>query len=128
MDWNALDGTWEINDNRIVQEATEGITRCFTPFGSKDFIASFDVTLTNKKNENTGEAKFIYSNANAGEEYRVDLMYGAGACRISARNWRYPAPLNLIQGIKYPVKIIVKSNRVTVKINGMDILGNISVR
>jgi len=122
MPWSKDSGDWTIKGKKLVQTATEGLTRCYQTVGDTDYIASFQVNLIKARRGNTGEAKFIFSDAEVGEDYRVDFLYAYQACRIRAKGWDYRMPLELTVGVAHLIRILVKGNMLSVCVDGMPII------
>lgn len=124
MSWSKDSGIWTFKGKELVQTATEKLTRCHQSIGDTDYIASFQVNLIEARHANTGEAKFIFSDAEAGEDYRVDFLYAYQACWIRAKGWGYRMPLELIVGATYLIRILVKGNLLSVRVDGMPIIND----
>lgn len=122
MNWNPVDGEWQINECLLLQDSPIGVTRCFKKIDSQDFIASFDVTLREAKNDRTGEAKFLFSDAENSDNFRIDFIYAAGGCRIFANGWIYPVPLSIVKGKAHNVRVVIKSNFVSIDVDGVPVV------
>jgi hypothetical protein len=120
---NVIDGDWNITDDKAQQNRTHGITRVATDIGYSDFVATFSFCLTDAMEDKGGEAKFIFADADnpgiTSENYRIDFIYAASICRITAGNMQFMSNLMLIRNHSYKVRVCVKDNLLSIIINGM---------
>jgi len=120
-EWTEDGGSWEQTVSSLVQSSTSGVTRCYRESGLTDFVAHFKFTVEEKGSEG-GEAKFVYSNADANEDYRVDFMHRLDACRVTAGRWAGFWALELIPGREYSARIRVRANIVRVDVDDLPIV------
>lgn len=122
--WQDISGTWEKGVDVIKQTvATGGAFRTWLDVGKSNFIIEFTFRIE----EGEGEAKFIYSDADQNEEYRIDFLKSGNLYRLSNRSaLKMWAPF-LIENTKHQVKVFVKDNLVTVIADGMTLLAGFSI-
>ena len=124
--WKSADGSWDISKDSMSQKDPNGITRCYTNLGLTSFIASFKMKLTAHTEPNAGEAKFLYSGADKNEDFRIDFIHQAvGICRVSIAKVQFAALLQLAEGQKYAVKIVLKDNLLSVYVDQMPIISDL---
>src|SRR5258706_11512780 len=112
--WKVAGGKWKIKGNRLNQTDDSVISRVYQTTGHTNYIATFKVKLIQPGQGKNGEAKFIFSDANKGEEYRIDFMYGHDFCRIYfGKSYTYTA-LKLIYGKEYLIRVDIKDNFLTI--------------
>ncbi len=122
--WTYAHGEWKIGEGKLTQSNNKGITRTFQNINDSDYIAVFKMRLSQTNPEMPGEAKFIYSDADKNEDYRIDFMYGFGVCRVTAGKFQFNTILELVYEKEYLIKISVKDNLLTIYVDGMRIVYN----
>lgn len=122
--WNKTDGEWEFSENKLVQKNLHGVARCYQNFEIINFIVNFNIKMIESSNVQNGEGKFIFSDANVNENFRVDFMYNFNSCRIIASNWQLLSPLQLVKEKEYKIRIAVKDNLISVEVDDMSIIKN----
>lgn len=122
-------GDWQISRTRLfqrrVQDNSEGIyARHYFNVGHSNFIASFNAKILDTLDAPKGEVKFIFSDADQSESFRVDFMYETSACRITTGKWQYMSVLQLTANQRYRIRIAVKDNAISVEVDGLPIIQN----
>lgn len=120
-EWHDIAGTWLRKDGTISQTGLEGATRTYVELDMTDFILETSFILDEGKD---GEAKIIFSDADKNEDYRIDFISGLNLCRITAGGIPVATLLHVAKNIEYHVKVTVKRNFISVKVNGMNLFSN----
>ncbi len=119
-EWTTLSGTWEKTDKGFSQPNSEGLFRIYCNIRLEDFILETSFIM---ENPSGGESKIIFSDADKNENYRIDFMSGVNLCRITAGgNLQFVAPLQIISGKDYHVRVTVRRNFVSVVVNELKII------
>jgi hypothetical protein len=121
--WQDAGGTWTREGDKISQTTLETLSRTYVNIGMTDFILETTFRMVEGKG-GLGEAKVIFSNADKGEDYRIDFMSGTNLCRITAGGIPIAALLFIAKQTDYKVKLIVKKNFVSVKVNDISVFSN----
>lgn len=132
--WKKLDGTWIVDEDRLIQSNEKGglTTRIYQLIDSSNFIASYKMKLTRINTEVWGESKFIFSDANSTEDFRIDFLYTLNLCRLTIgtvlnQHRQISTICELIEGQEYAIKISLKDNLLSVFVDGMKIFDNFNV-
>jgi hypothetical protein len=122
--WHLGLGTWEKpSERKLVQQSIDALTRIYRDIDLHDFRIRFSFIMEKAGPPPFGgEAKILFSDADKGEDYRVDFMSAYGLCRVTARGIQYSAALEILTGIEYNVILTVRGPFITVVANGVHII------
>ena len=120
--WTNIGGNWEEVVGRVVKQSkVEDLTRRFIKTSWKEF--SIQTTFkVEKHKQRSGEVKILFSNADKGENYRVDLMLEPNVCRVTwAQHYQIAQPYEFVENREYRVEIRVIRNLLYVKIDDVEL-------
>ena len=124
--WIAVSGTWDFGDEGIAQTDSNAVlTRCWRPIGCANFTANFIMRAESFADGKNAEAKFLFSEADKDERFRIDFMYTQNVCRITAVNLQVMAPLFLTIHRDHTVRVRVREHLLRVFVDEIPILNDI---
>jgi len=122
LTWTFVNGAWDKKNNKLSQVSLDGATRTYFDFKESDYILETSFKIIEG---NDSEAKIIFSNADQNEDYRIDFMSNSNLCRITVEKHQFVQIMSIEENKIYDVSVIVKSNYLSVIINGLEIFNNI---
>ena len=124
--WHIGIGTWEQpSEKKLAQRSVDALTRIYRDIGIHDFrIHTMFVIENIGPPPSGGEVKILFSDADKGEDYRIDFM-SVGICRVTMRAALFHAPLELLTGNEYQVIVTVKADYLSVMVNGRPIISSL---
>jgi hypothetical protein len=121
--WHDVSGTWRREGGKISQTTLEGVTRTYVDVGMTNFVLETVFRMEEGK-DGFGEAKVIFSDADKNEDYRIDFISGSNLCRITAGGIPIAALLYVAKDTDYRIKITVKKNLISAKVNDISIFSS----
>jgi len=89
MCWKSVHGDWIQEADVFTQSNIHGITRYANDSGHANYVVELNFCMTGTAPGHGGEVKFILTDAhegdaNLGERWRIDFVYGPSICRVTA--------------------------------------------
>ncbi|HVT85466.1 MAG TPA: hypothetical protein VHD35_09695 [Chitinophagaceae bacterium] len=129
--WNFPIGLWKAEGNKLAQLDEKGglTTRAFQLIDSNNFVATYKMRLSRINQQVHGEGKFILSDAESNENFRIDFMHTINICRLTigeviGQPFQPSAICELVSGKEYEIKIALKDNFLSVYVDGNTIFEN----
>lgn len=132
--WKSENESWTISERKLVQSSDKGgaATRIYQLIESNNFVASYKMKLSRINSGVWGEGKFIFSDADSGEDFRIDFFYTANFCRLTigdvfGRQFQVGSICELVSGKDYSIRISLKENFLSVHVDGMVVFENYKI-
>ena len=122
--WVDVEGTFVRGQRSLKQTSFGGAYRTYAKLDVTNFLIEFTFRIEEEEESQKAEAKFIFSDAKKGEEFRLDFVRGANYCRLYRHSVIIGLAPFVIDDAVHQVRVFVKDNLITVFGDGMVLFQN----